>query len=86
MIRNILALEITPRLRCRNLGPSIVETTIERVVGRNPVVGTGTQALTLVVVLLSSEVVQPVREEILSLGGNASEVSTTCQYCFISMQ
>lgn len=72
VIRNILTLKVTPRLRRRNLCPSIVETAIEGLVGRNPVVGTGTETLTLVVVLLASEVVQPVREEILSLSGDAS--------------
>ena len=79
VIRDILALKRTPRLRRRDLGPGIVEATIERLVGRNPVVGTGTQTLTLVVVLLSSKVVQPVREEIVSLGGNTSEIPITCQ-------
>jgi hypothetical protein len=74
VVRDILTLKITPRLRGRNLRPSIVETTIEGLVGRNPVVGTGTQTLTLVVVLLSPKVVQPVREEIFSLGGNAGEI------------
>ena len=84
--RNILTLKVTPRLKRRNLRPGIVKTTIERVVGRNPVVGTGTETLTLVVVLLASKVVQPVREEILSLGSDASVIPTKCQYCFISMQ
>lgn len=82
VIRNILTLKVTPRLRCRDLGPGIVETTIERVMGRNPVVGTGTETLTLVVVLLASKVVQPVREEILSLCGDTSEVPTNVSVLF----
>lgn len=87
VIRNFLTLKVTPRLGSRNLRPSIVEATIERSVGRNPVVGTGAETLTLIVVLLSSKVVQPVREEVVSLGGNASEVPITCQevmsFCFL---
>lgn len=42
--------------------------------GRNPVVGARTETLAFVVVLLSSKIVQPVREEVLSLGGDPSEV------------
>lgn len=74
VVRDILTLEIAPRLRSRNLGPSIVQTTIEGLVSRDPVIGPGTETLTLVVVLFSSKVVQPVGEEILSLGGDTSEV------------
>lgn len=74
MIRDILTLKVTPGLRCRDLGPGIVETTIERLMGRNPVVGARTETLAFVVVLLSSKIVQPVREEVLSLGGDPSEV------------
>ena len=80
VVRDILTLEITPRLWSRDLSPGIVETPIEGLVGRDPVVGTGTETLTLVVVLLSSEVIQPVREEILSLGGDSSEIPIMYQH------
>jgi hypothetical protein len=75
MIRKILSLEITPRLRSIDLSPGIQFSSLQDLLGWNPVIGSGTETHAFVVVLFPAKVIQPVWEEIVCFGGYSCEVS-----------
>ena len=75
VVGNILLLEVTPRLRRRDLRPRVVETVIQRLVGRNPVIGTSTETLALVRRLFSTLVVKVVWQKPIRLVSDTSQIS-----------
>jgi hypothetical protein len=64
-----------PRLRCVNLSPLVQDSSLQCLLGRNPVVGTSAETHALVKVFLSAEIIQVVREKPSSLGSDTSKIS-----------
>jgi hypothetical protein len=64
-----------PRLRFINLSPLVHDFSLQRLLGRNPVVGTSAETHALVKVFLPAEIIQPVREKPFGLGSDTSKIS-----------
>jgi hypothetical protein len=75
VVGNVLALKVAPGLRVVNDGPLVVGTKVHGLVRGDPVVGTGTEALALVVALLGVFVVEPVRQQVVGLVGEGADGS-----------
>lgn len=67
VVGNVLAFIVAPGLRAVNDGPLVVGTKVHGLVRGDPVVGTGAEALRLVVALFGVLVVEPVRQEVVGL-------------------
>ncbi len=72
--RDVLSHHIAPSLRGVDLSPHVESAMVHSLVCRNPVVGTGTETLSLVVVLLATKIGQPVWEKVVGLGSQAADV------------
>jgi hypothetical protein len=77
VIREVVSLEVPPGLRGVDNGPlvrcaAVLQSSLEDLLGRNPVVCTGTETLGLIESFCSSLRVQVEREEVLSFIGHAS--------------
>lgn len=80
VIGEILSLEVAPSLRGVDDGPLIRRTTglysrLEDLLGRNPVVGTGTEALGLIEALFTSFGVKVERKKVFCLGSDTVQRS-----------
>jgi hypothetical protein len=73
--RDILSLEVSPRLGGIDLRPFVHQATIHSLLGGDPIVSTCTETHALVEVFLPSKVVQPVREKPIGLVSQASDIS-----------
>jgi hypothetical protein len=73
--RNILTLEVSPRLGVIDLGPHVHASIVHGLVSRNPVVVTGTETLALVVHLFTTKIVQVVWKQVVGLVSQAGNIS-----------
>jgi hypothetical protein len=67
-----------PRLRSINLSPLVHDSTLQCLLGGNPVVGTCTKTHALVEVFRATEIVKPVWQEPFRFSGDTSQVSSHC--------
>lgn len=77
VIRQILALEIPPRLRLVDLCPHVVQAAVESLLRRYPIVGTSAETLAHVPGLFATEVVEPVGKHPVGLVGQSRNISGT---------
>jgi hypothetical protein len=79
--RDILSIKIAPRLGSIDLRPLIHQAAIHSLLGRNPIVSTGTETHALIEVFLPAEIVQPVREKKVRLCGHPGDIPS----CFVKV-